>query len=241
MSINRKSIILNNLAAMPDFSRAIDLEWCQLTWCSTEKECYNSMSDGVLTDTVPYVIQLNSPCYLVKQLQIANEDDGDWAIWMGPDRDTVAIENRADDVKAGSIAKNIASLAGTNTSSCYYDVVFGKNLFYFGYLSDGTNSDGGMSVFPLSMVNWYYRPVLGSFASSNENWDYHQFLLVPCHGTPSGTLLATKYLFTSENSISYMNTNPVWGTVSGNYCTKTYTYSSTKSVTHTCKAKFYCP
>lgn len=218
---------------MPDFSRVVDLEWDQQAWISTEAECYNAYSKGTLTEGVPYVIQLNAPCYLIHQIKTGNEDDGDWGIWMGPNRNTVAIENRSDGSTAGHILENI--------STYYSDVVFGKNLFYFGHLGDGSNSDAGITVFPLSMVGWYYRPLTGTLGSSNENFDYHQFLLVPCHGTPSGTLLATKYLFTSVNGKGYMNTSPVWGTVSGNNCTKTYTYSSTKSVTHTCKAKFYCP
>jgi hypothetical protein len=65
--------------------------------------------------------------------------------------------------------------------------------------------------------------MIGGGGSDNEEWQFWDFKLVPCLGTPAGTTLAECYQFTADNSKSaLLNTNPVYGTMSGDNNIITY-------------------
>lgn len=204
-------------ASLPDYTRAVRIE-VQEAWKSTSEECYDEY--GV---NRPFVLKLKHPCYITVQRSGAGgeqDDDIDWSLWWGVNYKHVCACNRAKDHTIGGVFKGMTADRGF--SGC----VPGVNLFDFNSLSNNGN-DGNGIVHCMSAVDWWYRPFLGGGGSNNENYNYWYFVIIPMIGTPSGTLLCERYLFTADNSeSSLVNTNVVLGTKSGSNNVITYSNGS---------------
>lgn len=196
--------------SMPDFSRAVSIG-AQEGWKSTTKECYNEPgTNNTVLGGCPYVLKCVTPCYIyLTEINAGStqDDDSEWAIWFGANREHVICCNKADGHDYHSI---IARLTAANG---FTGLQMGVN--FFAQLHGNAEADSsGYTLFPMSMKNWWYRPMIGGGGSDNENWEYWDFKLVPCVGTPVGTVLAERYQFTADNSkSSLLNTNPVYGTM----------------------------
>lgn len=226
---------------MPDFSRAVSVG-VQEGWKSTTKECYNEpgLNNNVHNGGCPFVLKLVTPCYLYLSFNGTSfDDDGEWALWFGPNRNNVICCNKADDHAYRSVMKRLTAENG------FSGVVMGTNLFIILQGNSGEGDDCANFPVPMSTVGWWYRPMIGGGGSDNENWEHWDFKLVPCVNTPKGTLLVERYQFTADNSkSSLLNTNPVYGTMSGNNNIITYynnndTSKATASITRTRPGKIY--
>lgn len=208
----------NIYQGMPDYTRPINIG-AQEVWKSTTKECYNEPGEnGTVLGGCPYVLKLKSPCWVMLQpisgiVGSNTDDDVEWGLWWGTVREYVVAMNKTDNYSTRGVLKRMTPTNG------FSNVIIGKNLFVY---QNAQSSDvDGFNNMPLPMngVDWWYRPFLGSGGSDNENWEYWDFKILPCIGTPNGTLLVELYQFTADNSkSSLLNSNPVFGTMdsSGN-------------------------
>ena len=224
--------------SFPDFSRVKSLG-AQETWKSRTSECYEeSGANNTVEGGCPYVLKLMHPCYVMLQYSNTSnfDDDADWGMWWGSDyKHVCALNLNSDSSTAGAIKKMTSENGFTN-------VGIGTKLFTFQHMADD-REDSHCIWLVMSVVGWYYRPFIGSGGSSNENWEYWDFKLIPMIGTPSGTLLVERYMFTADNSkSSLLNTNVQLGTMSGNNNVMTYynkDSNPTASKTITRPGKFY--
>lgn len=205
--------------SMPDFSRAVSIG-AQEAWKSRTSECYAEPgTNKTVLGGCPYVLKCVTPCYIfITWSSTSTDDDAEWSIWFGKNRNHVICCNRADsDYSYRSVAARLTSANG------FDGVSMGSNLFLVSNYPASDANNIGFPMFQMSMKDWWYRPLIGGGGSNNENWEYWDFKLIPCIGTPSNTILAERYQFTADNSKStLLNTNPVYGTMSGDNNIITY-------------------
>ena len=204
-----REISFDPAITMPDFSRVKSIG-AQEGWKSTTKECYTEPgTNNTVLGGCPYVLKCVTPCYIfITWSSTSVDDDAEWSIWFGKNRNHVICCNKADDHSYKSIVTRLTSANG------FDGVSMGSNLFLVSNYPASDANDIGIPLFPMSMKDWWYRPMIGGGGSDNENWEYWDFKLVPCVGTPVGTVLAERYQFTADNSKSaLLNTNPVYGTM----------------------------
>lgn len=229
----------NIYSSMPDYSRPINIG-AQEVWKSTTKECYNEPGDnGSVLGGCPYVLKLKSPCWVMLQpisgiVGSNTDDDVEWGLWWGTVREYVIAMNKTTDYSTRGALKRMTPANG------FSNVIIGKNLFVY---QNAQSSDvDGFNNMPLPMngIDWWYRPFIGSGGSDNENWEYWDFKILPCIGTPKGTLLVELYQFTADNSkSSLLNSNPVFGTMdsSGNNVITYYNNNDISKATASMKRK----
>ena len=212
-------------SSMPDFSRAMSLG-AQEGWKVTDEECYKeSGTNGTVLGGCPYVLKCINPCYLfLTHNGTSVDDDAEWAIWWGTTRNHVICCNKAQDYAYKSVISRLTSDNGYST------LQFGVNFFVITHDAGG-GDEMANHVFPMSNRGWWYRPMIGGGGSDNENWEYWDYVLVPCLGTPKGTILAERYQFVATNGVSsLLNSNPRYGTMDGD--TNVITYYNKNGVTN---------
>jgi len=223
---------------MPDFSRSKSLG-AQEVWKSRTSECYKEPgTNNTVTGGCPYVLKIKHPCYVILQFQDVSKATGDseWGMWWGTNYRHVCALNQADDNNTGTAIRKMTDANGFSGLS------YGVNFFTFFRICDNIETAGTIAL-PMTNTDWYYRPYIGSGGSRNEAWESFDFKLIPMLGTPSGTLLVERYMFTADNSVSsILNSNVTLGTMSGNNNVMTYynkDSNPTESMSITRPGKFY--
>lgn len=223
----------NLFGSLPDHSRSVEIG-SQALYKSTGIECYNeSGENGTVGGGCPYILKLKHPCYIDIFPKYTQGNDTMTAnlragIWFGPNmfKNHVAAANSRADWFIGSIITSMSVANG------YATFTLGRDLFTYTFPYYGDDLGKFFPhIYPLTQVNWWYRPYIGTGGNESTLWERTTTVLRPMMNTPTGTLLAERYQFTASNIVGgALNTNQSYGIMNADG-SNVITYTSDFSLT----------